>query len=77
MRPSAFAKLCKNEGNEKGRLVIPKSIGIDDELAWRGPAPPSNREDDVLELYHSINSVCSQKVRIALNEKGWWLRTAS
>jgi glutathione S-transferase len=24
----------------------------------------------VLELYHSINSVCAQKVRIALNEKG-------
>jgi len=28
------------------------------------------REDDVLELYHSINSVCAQKVRIALKEKG-------
>jgi glutathione S-transferase len=27
-------------------------------------------EDDVLELYHSINSVCAQKVRIALHEKG-------
>ena len=24
----------------------------------------------MLELYHSINSVCAQKVRIALNEKG-------
>jgi glutathione S-transferase len=24
----------------------------------------------VLELYHSINSVCAQKVRIALEEKG-------
>jgi glutathione S-transferase len=24
----------------------------------------------VLELYHSINSVCAQKVRIALKEKG-------
>jgi glutathione S-transferase len=24
----------------------------------------------VLELYHNINSVCAQKVRIALNEKG-------
>jgi hypothetical protein len=23
-------------------------------------------EDDVLELYHNINSVCAQKVRIAL-----------
>ena len=28
------------------------------------------REDDLLELYHSINSVCAQKVRIALEEKG-------
>jgi len=28
------------------------------------------REDDVLELYHSINSVCAQKIRIALEEKG-------
>src|SRR5271169_1975531 len=27
-------------------------------------------EDDVLELYHHINSVCAQKVRIALKEKG-------
>jgi hypothetical protein len=24
----------------------------------------------MLELYHSINSVCAQKVRIALKEKG-------
>ena len=24
----------------------------------------------MLELYHSINSVCAQKVRIALEEKG-------
>jgi glutathione S-transferase len=28
------------------------------------------REDGVLEHYHNINSVCAQKVRIALNEKG-------
>ena len=28
------------------------------------------REIDMLELYHSINSVCAQKVRIALHEKG-------
>jgi glutathione S-transferase len=27
-------------------------------------------EDAVLELYHNINSVCAQKVRIALAEKG-------
>ena len=27
-------------------------------------------EEDVLELYHNINSVCAQKVRIALAEKG-------
>jgi glutathione S-transferase len=27
-------------------------------------------EDEVLELYHNINSVCAQKVRIALEEKG-------
>ena len=27
-------------------------------------------EDCVLELYHNINSVCAQKVRIALKEKG-------
>jgi glutathione S-transferase len=26
--------------------------------------------DDVLELYHSVNSVCAQKVRIVLREKG-------
>ena len=24
----------------------------------------------MIELYHSINSVCAQKVRIALQEKG-------
>jgi glutathione S-transferase len=29
-----------------------------------------SREDDVLELYHNINSVCAQKVRVALKEKG-------
>ena len=28
------------------------------------------REKNVLELYHNINSVCAQKVRIALLEKG-------
>jgi glutathione S-transferase len=28
------------------------------------------QEDDVLELYHNINSVCAQKVRVALAEKG-------
>ena len=28
------------------------------------------REAKVLELYHNINSVCAQKVRIALKEKG-------
>ena len=27
-------------------------------------------ENDLLELYHDINSVCAQKVRIALEEKG-------
>jgi len=27
-------------------------------------------EGDLLELYHNINSVCAQKVRIALKEKG-------
>src|SRR5271154_6429301 len=27
-------------------------------------------EDALLELYHSVNSVCAQKVRIALAEKG-------
>ena len=26
-------------------------------------------EENVLELYHNINSVCAQKVRIALKEK--------
>jgi glutathione S-transferase len=30
----------------------------------------SEREETVLELYHNINSVCAQKVRIALKEKG-------
>jgi glutathione S-transferase len=29
-----------------------------------------NREGTMLELYHNINSVCAQKVRIALAEKG-------
>ena len=28
------------------------------------------REENVLELYHNINSVCAQKVRIAFKEKG-------
>src|SRR5262245_17310539 len=28
------------------------------------------REDNVLKLYHNMNSVCAQKVRIALEEKG-------
>ena len=28
------------------------------------------REGDLLELHHNINSVCAQKVRIALKEKG-------
>jgi glutathione S-transferase len=28
------------------------------------------REGDMLEIYHNINSVCAQKVRIALKEKG-------
>jgi glutathione S-transferase len=28
------------------------------------------KEESVLELYHNINSVCAQKVRIALSEKG-------
>ena len=27
------------------------------------------REEAMLELYHNINSVCAQKVRLALNEK--------
>src|SRR5713226_9686735 len=35
-----------------------------------GRCRPNEREDDMLELYHSINSVCAQKVRIALAEKG-------
>jgi glutathione S-transferase len=30
----------------------------------------ASMEDKVLELYHNINSVCAQKVRIALKEKG-------
>src|SRR5208282_3151264 len=34
------------------------------------PERNAGREDDVLELYHNINSVCAQKVRIALREKG-------
>jgi glutathione S-transferase len=42
------------------------------ELA-RAPHDPTTssmkREEHVLELYHSINSVCAQKVRIALAEK--------
>jgi glutathione S-transferase len=29
-----------------------------------------SRRNHVLELYHNINSVCAQKVRIALHEKG-------
>jgi glutathione S-transferase len=40
-------------------------------LTDRRAARHGPREDsDVLELYHSINSVCAQKVRIALQEKG-------
>ena len=35
-----------------------------------GWPPKQIREDNVLELYHNINSVCAQKVRIALKEKG-------
>jgi glutathione S-transferase len=31
---------------------------------------PPEQEANVLELYHNINSVCAQKVRIALKEKG-------
>src|SRR5712671_991487 len=45
--------------------------------APRAPASPrrmavQNRvsEEDMLELYHNINAVCTQKVRIALKEKG-------
>jgi glutathione S-transferase len=30
----------------------------------------SRLKETMLELYHSINSACSQKVRIALKEKG-------
>jgi len=30
----------------------------------------ASMEDKVLELYHNVNSVCAQKVRIALKEKG-------
>jgi glutathione S-transferase len=30
----------------------------------------AGREDEMLEHYHNINSVCAQKVRIALHEKG-------
>jgi glutathione S-transferase len=30
----------------------------------------AHREDDVLELYNNVNSVCAQKVRIAIEEKG-------
>jgi glutathione S-transferase len=34
------------------------------------PSARREWEDDVLELYHNINSVSAQKVRIALKEKG-------
>jgi hypothetical protein len=34
------------------------------------PRPENEREETMLELYHNINSVCAQKVRIALAEKG-------
>lgn len=37
-------------------------------MIGRGSRP--EREKNVLELYHNINSVCAQKVRIALLEKG-------
>ena len=30
----------------------------------------TKQESLMLELYHNINSVCAQKVRIALHEKG-------
>jgi glutathione S-transferase len=29
-----------------------------------------SREENMIELYHNVNSVCAQKVRIALEEKG-------
>jgi glutathione S-transferase len=32
------------------------------------------KEENVLELYHNVNSVCAQKVRIALGEKGQEVR---
>src|SRR2546421_12776755 len=32
--------------------------------------PSALRPRSMLELYHSVNSVCAQKVRIALAEKG-------
>jgi glutathione S-transferase len=32
------------------------------------------KEENVLELYHNVNSVCAQKVRIALGEKGQAVR---
>jgi glutathione S-transferase len=56
----------------KGRLVIPKSIGNRRPVGLPSPSArsPRNKEHDVLELYHSINSVCAHKVRIALIEKG-------
>ena len=51
--------------------IIPKGTPVDAEQPHdRTALAALKREDDLLELYHNINSVCAQKVRIALEEKG-------
>jgi glutathione S-transferase len=43
---------------------------LHNDLLHNNLPPNKNREETMLELYHNINSVCAQKVRIALAEKG-------
>src|SRR5687768_2031773 len=50
-------------GHDDSRLRSPSAIQREKTISF-------SKEDDVLELYHNINSVCAQKVRIALSEKG-------
>lgn len=56
--------------------IIPKGASVDFSheraklAAWARNGERLFTEEDVLELYHNINSVCAQKVRIALAEKG-------
>jgi glutathione S-transferase len=53
------------------RVLRPRACGVAPKwsILWRW-LEPGGTEAAVLELYNNINSVCAQKVRIALAEKG-------